>query len=364
MKNAVRQRARLLRAVVAGAPGRVSRRRPPLRVGWVSADTLSGGATSFADNQPPVSMRINNTAYWLTANAPWTRHEMYRPTRRYDVVVFFKAMDERCQEEAERIRAGGGRVVFDANVNYYEIWGDYEIEGTKPTQQQQRDAKRMTELADWVVADSEYLLGQVAQLNANASWIPDNVDVRVFRGPVRRRADGTTRLIWSGVSKKAAPLLSVADALASVPSLELVLVCDAEPPVLRELSQALPTSWLRFSEPGYAAALRTSDVIISPKRLVNAYEVAHTEYKISLGMAVGLPAIASPQRSYVTAIEARGGGIVADTVDEWRAALERLSADPQLRAELGARAAATVHERYSTSVTSRAYLDVLSTVGG
>ena len=27
------------------------------------------------------------------------------------------------QVEAERIRAHGGKVVFDANVNYYEHWG-------------------------------------------------------------------------------------------------------------------------------------------------------------------------------------------------------------------------------------------------
>lgn len=362
MRNALRQELRHLDAVLRGMPSRLTGRRRPLRVGWVAADTLASATRSFGANHPPVSMRINNTAFWLTAHAPWTRHEVYREDRRYDVVVFFKAMDERCQEEAERIRARGGRVVFDANVNYYEVSGEYDVPGTRPTEEQQRDAVRMTERADWAVADSEYLLEQVAPLNERATWIPDNVDLRTFRGR-REHVHGTrTRLIWSGVAQKAAPLTSIADALASVPGLELVLVSDAEPHVLRELSDALPVSWVVFSERRYASELLRSDVIISPKRLVNAYELAHTEYKISLGMAVGLPAVASPQRAYVTAIEHRGGGIVADTVPEWRDALERLAGDPALRADLGAKAALTVRERYSTAVTSRAYLDVLSSL--
>jgi glycosyltransferase involved in cell wall biosynthesis len=75
-------------------------------------------------------------------------------------------------------------------------------------------------------------------------------------------------------------------------------------------------------------------------------------------MAAGLPAVASPQRSYVEAIEADGGGIVADTAAEWRAAFERLR-DPEVRAELGARARRTVEGRYSTPVVARRYGDFL-----
>jgi hypothetical protein len=50
-------------------------------------------------------------------------------------------MDVPSQAEAERIRASGGRVVFDANVNYYEVWGEYAPR-TKPTAEQRSDAIR------------------------------------------------------------------------------------------------------------------------------------------------------------------------------------------------------------------------------
>ena len=49
-------------------------------------------------------------------------------------------------------------VIFDANVNYYEIWGDYDIPHTRPTDEQRRAALELTELADHVVADSSYTI--------------------------------------------------------------------------------------------------------------------------------------------------------------------------------------------------------------
>jgi glycosyltransferase involved in cell wall biosynthesis len=136
-------------------------------------------------------------------------------------------------------------------------------------------------------------------------------------------------------------------------------VSDDVPDVLPALRAALPTRLVRWSERRYSRLLPTCDLIISPKRLVNAYELSHTEYKITLGMAVGLPAVASPQQSYVEAIGYAGGGVVADEPDEWRDALERLVASPRLRAELGAQARRTVRERYATPVVARQYGELL-----
>jgi glycosyltransferase involved in cell wall biosynthesis len=337
-------------------------RRPTIRVGWVTADTLSGGATRLSRLHPPVSMRITNTAFWIDAHSSRIRNDLYRPDRRYDVVVFFKAMDDQCRAEAERIQAYGGKVVFDANVNYYEIWGEYDIDGTKPTPGQQGQATAMTELADHVVADSSYLLGVVRRSNEHATWIPDNVDTRLYRPGPRREDAEPLRLVWSGVAQKAAHLLAIGDVLASVSGLELVLVADRPPEAMTALSKALPCRYERFSDPRYAGILRRSDVIVSPKRLTNAYELAHTEYKITLGMASGLPAVASPQQSYVEAIGHAGGGVVASSPEEWRGALERLRDDTEYRHDIRSRALRTVREVYSTAVVSRKYAGLIESL--
>ena len=301
-------------------------------------------------------MRIGNVARWLNRNTR-IRNEMYWPDRRYDLVVFVKAMDERSQAEAERARQRGARVVFDANVNYYDVWGEYDLPGTRPTAEQQRHAEAMTRHADAVVADSTYLLEIVRRYNERAAWIPDNVDLSVFR-PRGTHKERGLRLVWSGRSHKARPLELLCEPLAAVRGAELVVVSDARPPELDTLREVAACSYEPFSLRGYARTLRSCDAIVSPKRLVNGYEVGHSEWKITLGMAVGLPAVASPQQSYVEAIGARGGGIVAESPEEWRAAFERLR-DPAERSDLGARARRTVEEGYSTPVVARRYGDFL-----
>jgi glycosyltransferase involved in cell wall biosynthesis len=317
---------------------------------------LTAERATFRGLETSVAMRIANVARWLNRTTRFA-NELYRPDRRYHVVVFVKAMDERVRAEAERARARGARVVFDANVNYYEIWGDYDLPGTRPTAEQQRDAEVMTRAADAVVADSTYLLGLVRRYNQRAEWIPDNVDTSVFK-PRPAHEGRRLRLVWSGRSHKAKPLELLAEPLAAVGDAELVVVSDARPPELDTLAAVAHCSYESFTLRGYARTLRRCDAIVSPKRLVNGYELGHSEWKITLGMAAGLPAVASPQQSYVEAISAHGGGIVADSADEWTAAFERLR-DPAERAELGARARRTVEERYSTPVVARRYGDFL-----
>ena len=328
-----------------------------LRVGWATASSLAARRATFRGLETSVAMRIANVGRWVNRNLP-VRSEMYRPERTYDVVVFVKAMDARACKEAERVQAAGGRVVFDANVNYYEIWGEYDLSDTKPTEEQRAAATAMTERADAVVADSSYILDIVRKLNARAEWVSDNVDLGLFRRTREHTAATALRLVWSGRATKARPLTMLTELRDALPGVELLVVSDREPDELDVLREALPTSFERFDLRRYARALLESDVIVSPKRLVNGYELGHTEWKITLGMAAGLPAVASPQQSYVEAIAADGGGVVADSPDEWRRALEELR-DPTHRAELGRRARKTVEERYSTPVVARRYGNLL-----
>jgi glycosyltransferase involved in cell wall biosynthesis len=361
---------RLGRAARPGdADGSRAERRPaaaghePPRVGWVTYDAFLKPKKDFADLDTFTGMRVGNIARWINANSDTFRNELYDPGRSYDLVVFQKMMDGRCQREVERLQAAGTAVVFDANVNYYEIWGDYPVAGTKPTADQQRDAVWMTRRADWVVADSSYLAAVAGKFTSRVSWIPDNVDIDTYAGVRRHENRGRLRLAWSGVSKKALHLGLIADVLRQLPHIELVLVVDdIESADVRAIGQFAPSRILPFSDSNYARTLSESDLIISPKYLTSGYEMGHSEYKITLGMGMGLPAVASPQPSYVEAIEDRGGGFVARTPREWIEALTCLAENPERRASMGALARQTVVERYATPVVARQYLDLLADV--
>lgn len=295
---------------------------------------------------------------WLNSNTIFY-NEPYQPRERYDVVVFVKAMNEFCQEEVKKIKKYAGKVIFDANVNYYEVWGNYGIPQTKPSPQQQADAIWMTEEADYVVADSSYLLEVVKKFNPRVAWIPDNVNLKIFKFKKMFNTHNKIRLVWSGVAKKAQHLLEISSVLGSLKGIELVLVSSEPPEVMDSLERIAPCAFKYFTLKEYAKVLSGCDIIISPKRLDNGYEMAHSEYKITPGMAVGLPAVASPQQSYVEAISYKGGGFIARTEEEWSGALQKLASDYTLRKKMGLLARETVEERYSTDVVARQYLGIL-----
>lgn len=336
-----------------------ARAKTRARVGWVAAPWQPGQALRRWDLDDYNRIRGDVVRRWIERIAPDVRSELYRPGARYDVVVFNKVMDSASQEEVASLRARGTRIVFDANVNYYEEWGDYFVSGTRPTEQQRADAIRMTQLADWVVADSTYLRDVVARFSERVSWIPDAVDLERYRGGKIHRPRDPVVLIWAGVAKKAEHLRAFMEVWPRVRSVELVLAAEREPAILAELNGVVRCHFVRYREYRYPELLLEADIIISPKRLVNAYEMAHTEYKLALGMAQGLPAVGSPQRSYCDAIERWGGGRIAHDEDEWARSLAELVADHALRQEVGNEARRVVIEHYSAPVIAAQYLAVI-----
>ena len=359
----LRSPRRIVTALRRRAPSLLVGRQPAhLRVGWITYDSFPDRKRHFRQLDSFTGMRVGNVARWMNNEQSQIVNELYRTDRLYDIVVFQKMMDARCQSEADKIRACGGRVVFDANVNYYEVWGEYFVPGTRPSEDLHADAVRMTATADWVVADSSYLAQVIRPLNPRVTVIADNVDLKRYRH-VRQHGDRRKlRLVWSGIAKKAVHLLSISPALSLLSHAELVLVVDAVPDCRSDLERVIPCRVVRFSDRTYARTLAQCDVLISPKQLINAYEMGHTEYKITLGMAAGLPVIASPQPSYVEAVEHAGGGIIASSTEEWCEALVRLGADATLRSAIGRRGRQTVIDRYATEVVAKRYLDLLRTV--
>ena len=332
-----------------------------IKVGWITAEfpRRPSRRAVWLKSGAMVTMRYRNLALWLNRNG--FRNSFYRAGEDYDAVVIIKTFTDTVLEEVNRLRRKGTPIIFDANVNYYYIWGDYTDPKTHPTPELQRAAIQITRLADHVIADSEYLRDVVRDFNPRVTWIPDNVLPMMFRPAKHRAQPGKLRLIWSGISFKADELMLIKEALAAVDGLELWLVSDARPPVMDSLASALPMRWFRYSDLYYAWLLARADAIISPRYLNNGYNLGHTEYKISLGMARCLPAIASPQPAYVTAIQQGedSGGILCDTSADWQAALTHLRDNAEARLQMGRAARRTIENHYLTPVVAQKLRQVL-----
>jgi glycosyltransferase involved in cell wall biosynthesis len=295
--------------------------------------------------------------------------ERYRSWRSYDAVVFVKLMNDQAFAEAQRLKKRGTPVIFDANVNYYDISGDFPIPSLRPTPQQREQAIRMTELADVVVADSSYIRDMAAAWNPHTVWIPDAVDTERFMpGPARSGKEPLT-LVWSGIGSKAVHLEVVEPVLDRLAFPWRLLLIPGKPdakdvlaPVVTRLRRHSQVRIRYWGEEPYEKALRQADVIISPKKLTCSYDLGHTEYKITLGMSAGLPALASSQPSYRDTLADGKGGSICASEEEWEQALLRFAQDRAYLQEQSRLAREKVLARYSIPVVAAQYADVLDRV--
>lgn len=316
-------------------------------------------------------IRFGQVAKYIHKNSQFDM-SLYRPLKKYDAVVFVKMMNPRCQSLARKLLDQGTKVIFDANINYYQIDGNYLIPGTKPSKEQQNWAIEMTRMVSGVVADSEYLADVCQEYNSNVTWIPDAVDVDLFKpktNHVPYPRDKKLKLIWGGVGKKAVALELIEPLLIKFrDSLEVNIVTSPDeshnqwPPVLRRFKENGVGNIKFFKYEEYPEELRNSDVIISPRYLENAYEKAHTEYKITLGMSSGLPALASPQKAYLPILEKPGAGWICNDLKQWEEKLKFFIDHRDAIPQMGNEARRRVLEKYSISQVSAKYQNFIEKI--
>lgn len=298
------------------------------------------------------------------------RYELYKPWRTYDAVVFLKSMEMGCDRLLQKLKASGVACIFEANVDYYTLRGNDSLPlEIVPTEAQRQAAIRMASSPHKVIASSRRLSEICSVWNRQASWVPDNIpDAWIGRDAVQTPVcDGRLQVWWSGMASKLGDLLEIEKPLRSFrDKMDLHLVTgdlsaaldrlqDGQGARLRELLGNLHVTTHRFRDiPALLALYRKGGVIISPRRLENPYNQSHTEWKITLGMAVGLPAIASPQPSYldVAGFASHPKAVTicasdAEWCDAFKDALDGRDFEERSRASVD-----VVRRHYSTSVVA------------
>ena len=379
-----RQEASIARPTELADGGRVSllrRRGGRPRIGWVISDQLDRSV--FVRRGYLCSGGVGLVRYdWLASHVNahpelGVHHEIYRPWRRYDALLFLKSMGPRSLALLARARARGTVTIFDANVNYYELGGREHYQGMLPTERQREHAVAITEAADAVIADSEFIAERCRRYNPTVEWITDSVRMDLVP-PYRpwTRRDGRITLVWSGEAVKLLEFLAIEDVLRRYARhLELVAVSSPLAQLdrlipehrrrLTALLETLPHTLLPFQGfPDLFHVYGRGAVVPSPRFLDNPYNFGHTEWKLTQAMACGRMALCSPVPSYVTLAERAGhhGIRVCRTPDDWDEAFDGLlSGRIDVEAE-GAAARAVVERHYSTAVVGRQHAAFLRTV--
>lgn len=359
-------------------------------VGFIVDGHLADLSSIFARRCPPWAplfgwpsrsaigiMRFEWIAAEVNATSKLVRYELFRPWRRYRVVIFLKSMSGACYRLARKLRQQGTRVIFDLNVDYLSppLGADY-YDGMQPTDQQRQSAKNMIAVSDGIIADSGYLTDRCAEYHQNVRWISDNVNFALVPQSRKPKEIGKLTLFWSGEAVKLFELLSIERVLIKYATrVRLVLITNSFSAFDRwhndlksrfeRLLSILEYKVIRFESIEHLLDCYTEEgVVISPRFLDNTYNFGHTEWKIALGMACGKIALCSPIPSYLDVSRRSGGrGIrVCRTDIEWEAALdEMLDVGIDRRAEEG-NAKEVILKHYSTEVVADAHQTFVSKI--
>ena len=104
------------------------------------------------------------------------------------------------------------------------------------------------------------------------------------------------------------------------------------------------------------------DINLAPLELDNPLCQAKSEIKFTEAALVGAPTIATPVGAYEYAIRHGENGMLAADSQAWRAALDSLITDPDLRHAMGESARQAVYQHYSPQSRSRELVTLLNQI--
>ncbi len=219
---------------------------------------------------------------------------------------------------------------------------------------------RVMRAAAVVVAGNAYLADRARAAGAReVVTIPSVVDLDAY--PVVAAPVVTPPVIgWIGSPSTAAALDAVTGALAQVCAGDRarVVLVGVEP---GRRSWPFPCEERPWIEGREAADIAGFDVGIMPLP-DDPWSRGKCGYKLVQYLACGRPAVASPVGANRDIVVPEVTGLLASTPDEWVAALDRLIADPALRARLGRAGRARVEAHYALQRTAPVVADVLRRV--
>lgn len=265
----------------------------------------------------------------------------------YDCVVFQKAYSKRDLALAERVSAGGGRVVLDLCDNHF-----YNPGNDPALAERGARLDRMIEQADLVSVSTPEMAslvpGREAMVVDDAfEWPPMAGPARRWAGRRRKRArpqGSPLRLVWQGQAGTSNPPSGMSVMSRLVPALEevhrstplrLTVISNSRDAYRRYVGKPrFPASYVPWRPRTFAWAFAAHDVCLLPVD-PNPFTICKSDNRAVLALMLGVPVIADDIPSY-----RRMSSWIA--IGDWAANLARLAGDPESARDQVARAQAAL----------------------
>jgi glycosyltransferase involved in cell wall biosynthesis len=208
---------------------------------------------------------------------------------------------------------------------------------------------------------NEDLAQYARRFNPNVTIVPITIDMEEY-GP-RPAREGVAPVVigWTGSYSTVPHLETVRGALETLGTLRKfeMRVMGTENFSLR----GVPTIAEAWKSEREGPFLHQCDIGIMPLP-EDPWVKLRSHLKVRQFMAVGVPCVASPVGIIGELIQDGVNGFLANTEQEWIEKLSKLIEEPELRKQMGARARATIAEKYSGHVWAQTVAQILREAGG
>jgi glycosyltransferase involved in cell wall biosynthesis len=220
----------------------------------------------------------------------------------------------------------------------------------------------MIKKSDFVTANGHYLLKYVQALNCNSTIIHDPIDTKLFTPSLKNHKNKIT-IGWEGVPRHHySSLILLKESLKRLSEeydIRFKMVSSLGDPQVKKIFSKLensleidygPKEWLPLAS--LSKEMAEFDVMVAPLQSTLWYE-GKSALRAGLGMALGIPVVASSVGEQKYVIKHNINGMLANNSGDWYKSLRALIDDDGLRKEIGFRGRMTVEEELSLSVCAK-----------
>lgn len=223
----------------------------------------------------------------------------------------------------------------------------------------QMSFEKVTSICEQVWAGNLYLADRAGQYNESVKIIPTSLDYRKYLLELEKNSDYFD-LVWIGsrsTQKYLKECLPVLESLSeNIPNLRLKIVADFDLPTKRLKTLAVP-----WSDKVEAEALASAHVGIAPMS-DDPWTKGKCGLKVLQYMAAGLPVVSSPAGVNREIVQEGITGFLAENLDDWQKAIDRLFHDSDLRNAMGKAGQQRIIEHFSVDATFRKMSECLNSL--
>ena len=232
--------------------------------------------------------------------------------------------------------------------------------------------EKMIKNADFVTVNGNCLKKYVDGCNKNACVIPDPIDT-VLLSPKHKKNAKKITIGWVGNAmvhhENLGLLVKPLELLSNEYDIRFKIVSYLGDKIVKRLFERLEClmdvdygldHWVSFDE--YAKLLTDFDILVAPLLKKPWYE-GKSSLRVGIGMALGIPIVASPVGEQKYVIRHKVNGFLAQKEAEWYQSLKALIEDSTLRKELGRKGRDMAEKELSLPVCASKLLKVISNSG-